>query len=474
MTTQREREGAGWVSSPGTTRKADEDEHKDRDVRAEAEADSGAGLGAPAETDETGETDVPDGRGDSGRRAGRFGGRSRTRAVLVAASVVLVAGGGFASVRALGSEGGRPDGGTASPRAGRAAVAPALEAWATRPAAKKKSAPQCSYGAGKLLCAQPGLVSALDPADGSVLWRHPLDGSGALGASEPPVVSGGLVQVLTDENRRALALDPGTGEVRWERDVSVYGGRHYAGGTLLLTATDGTVTGVDTATGDTRWSGRIPGQPEAYFTSFDGDRSAYLAYVTGEGAGALTRITAVDPASGDVRWDTRLKGRLELTGAADGAVFLTSIGGAYEDTVGVVRYDPGTGRTVRVALPVPLQQARGVVRGDVVYLLSGAGGALAAVDMKARRQVWRTETGVARGSAPVTDDRHLYFTASDGRLLAVDLRKGRISGDTPSRLGDPGRVTASLPEPVVVDGRVCAGALDGTVLGLDGSDPGSW
>ncbi|MDW8810746.1 PQQ-like beta-propeller repeat protein, partial [Streptomyces scabiei] len=375
---------------------------------------------------------------------------------------------------ALGSEGGRPDGGTASPRAGGAAAAPALEAWATRPAAKKKSAPQCSYGAGKLLCAQPGLVSALDPADGSVLWRHPLDGSDALGASAPPVVSGGLVQVLTDENRRALALDPGTGEMRWERDVSAYGGRHYAGGTLLLTAADGTVTGVDTATGDTRWSGRIPGQPEAYFTSFGGDRSAYLAYVTGEGAGARTRITAVDPASGDVRWDTRLKGRLEWAGAADGAVFLTSIGGAYEDTVGVVRYDPGIGRTVRVALPVPLQQARGVVRGDVVYLLSGAGGALAAVDMKARRQVWRTETGVARGSAPVTDDRHLYFTASDGRLLAVDLRKGRISGDTPSRLGDPGRVTASLPEPVVVGGRVCAGALDGTVLGLDGSDPGSW
>ncbi|MDX2832647.1 serine/threonine-protein kinase [Streptomyces scabiei] len=476
MTTQREREGAGWVSSPGTTRNADGDVK----AEAEAEADSGTGLGGPAGTGEPGESHAPDGRGDSGRRAGRLGGRSRVRAVLVAASVVLVAGGGFASVRALGSEGGRPDGGDTSPRAGRAATAPALEAWVTRPAARKKSAPQCSYGAGKLLCAQPGLVSALDPADGSVLWRHPVDGSGALGASGPPVVSGGLVQVLTDENRRALALDPKTGEVRWERDVSAYGGRHYAGGTLLLTAADGTVTGVDTATGDTRWSGRIPGQPEAYFTSFDGDRSAYLAYVTGEGAGARTRITAVDPASGDVRWDTRLKGRLELTGAADGAVFLTSIGGAYEDTVGVVRYDPGTGtgtgtgRTVRVALPVPLQQARGVVRGDVVYLLSGAGGALAAVDMKARRQVWRTETGVARGSAPVAGDRHLYFTASDGRLLAVDLRKGRISGDTPSRLGDPGRVTASLPEPVVVGGRVCAGALDGTVLGLDGSDPGSW
>lgn len=121
-----------------------------------------------------------------------------------------------------------------------------------------------------------------------------------------------------------------------------------------------------------------------------------------------------------------------------------------------------------------LEHIRAVVRGDVVYLLSGAGGSLAAVDMAARKQLWRTETGVARSSAPVADDQQVYFTSSDGRLLAVDVRKGRISGDTPSRLGDSDRITASLPEPVLIDGRVCAGALDGSVLGLDGNDPAGW
>ncbi|MER6162012.1 serine/threonine-protein kinase [Streptomyces sp. NPDC001868] len=485
--TQREGERAGWAVSAG--RASDKGTGEDTgggkspgastgagpntDTGAGTEAGGGTGAGQDTGTG-TGAGAGAGGRSDT-ERAGRYGGRAGKRAVLVAASLVLVAGGGFASVRALGGDGASGDGGTATPRAsGAAAAAPALEAWATKPAAKNKSAPQCSYGAGKLLCLQPGLVSALDPADGKVLWRHTVDGVGAIGAGDPPVESGGLVHVLTDQNRRVQALDADTGEVRWERDVSSYSGRRYVGGMLLLTAADGTVTGLDSATGDTKWSRRIPGQPEAYFTAFDGDRSAYVASVTGQGAGARTRITAVDPDTGDVRWDARLDGQLKPVGAQGGALYLAEIGGTYPDTVGVVRYDPESGKTVRVALPVRLEQARAVVRGEVVYLTSSSGGSLAAVDMAARKQLWRTETGVARSSAPVADDRHVYFTSSDGRLLAVDVRKGRISGDTPSRLGDSDVITASLPEPVVIDGRVCAGALDGTVLGLDGSDPASW
>ncbi|WP_326579287.1 serine/threonine-protein kinase [Streptomyces sp. NBC_00481] len=486
--TQREREGAGWGAFPGraadqgTGKETSEDTGAGRETGAgrgtgagsASNTGSASGTGSAPSTGTSPSTGTGTGTGTSGGR-GRSVGWLRKRAVLVAASLALVAGGGFASVRVLGDDGGQAGGDRATPRAsGAAATAPVLQAWATKPAAKKKSVPQCSYGAGKVLCVQPGLVSALDPADGSVLWRHPVDGAGAVGTGDPPVESGGLVHVLTDQSSRVQALDPDSGEVRWERDISAYGGRRYVGGTLLLTAADGTVTGVDGATGDTKWSGRIPGQPEAYFTSFDGDRPAYLASVTGTGPGARTRITAVDPDTGDVRWDTRLEGRLEPVGAQDGVLFLAAIGGAYPDTVAVVRYDPGTGATVRVTLPVRLEQARAVVRGDVVYLLSGVGGALTALDMEARKQLWRTETGVSRSSAPVADDRHVYFTSSDGRLLAVDVRKGGISGDTPSRLGKSDRVTAALPEPVIIDGRVCVGALDGTVLGLDGTDPASW
>ncbi|WNZ09467.1 serine/threonine-protein kinase [Streptomyces sp. 11x1] len=485
---EKERRGAGWAGAV-----ADGREYGDTNAgRGEAESSgthtkTGPGTDADAHTGAgpgpgsgAGVGDGPSESGaprdsEPGRGAGSVGRRLRRRAVLVAASLVLVAGGGFVSARMLGADGGRADGAAATPRASRAAAAsPALEAWATKPAAKNGSVPQCSYGAGKLLCSQPGLVSALDPADGSVLWRHTVEGVGAPGTGAPPVEAGGLVHVLTDQNRRVQALDPHTGKARWERDLSAYGAQRFAGDMLLLTSADGTVTGVDGATGDTVWSRRIPGQPEAYFTSFDDDRSAYVASVTGEGTEARTRVTAVDPETGDVRWDARLDGQLEPVGAQDGSLLFAAIGGAYPDTVAMVRYDPGTGKTVRVELPVRLEQAHAVVRGDVVYLLSGASGALVAVDMKARAQVWRTETGVARSSTPVAGDRYVYFTSSDGRVLAVDVRKGRISGDTPARLGESDRLTGALPRPVVIDGRVCAGALDGTVLGLDGTDPASW
>ncbi|MEE1763430.1 serine/threonine-protein kinase [Streptomyces sp. SP18BB07] len=508
---EKERQGAGWaaVPDPGRTAADQDGEEHGNEYRDEygdkygdtnprrgkgehVDAGNATGAGPTSDTSNsststststsdpgTGDPGTGAGAGVVGKPVGGAGRRLRRRAVLVAVSLVLVAAGGFVSARVWGGDGERVDGATATPRASRAAAAaPALEAWATKPAAKNGSAPQCSYGAGKLLCSQPGLVSALDPADGSVLWRHTVDGAGELGAGGPPVESGGLVHVLTGESRRVQALDPDTGKVRWERDVSAYGAERYAGGMLLLTSADGTVTGVDSATGDTVWSRRIPGQPEAYFTSFDGDRSAYVASVTGEGARARTRVTAVDPATGDVRWDARLDGQLEPVGAHSGSLFFASIGGGYPDTVALVRYDPGTGtgtgKTVRVELPVRLEQAHAVVRGDVVYLLSGASGALVAVDMKAREQLWRTETGVARGSAPVAGDRFVYFTSSDGRLLAVDVRKGLLSGQTAARLGDSDRITGARPEPVFIDGRVCAGTLDGTVLGLDGSDPASW
>ncbi|GAA4012452.1 serine/threonine-protein kinase [Streptomyces marokkonensis] len=424
---------------------------------AEAQVTPGAEAGEPRAR-----ADAP--RERPARRLGR-------RTVLVAGALCLVVAGGLASVQVFG--------GTEQTRKTAAAQnAPGgFGEWEAVPASAGGSGmPQCSYGAERLLCARPGLVFAVDPADGGTLWRHDVAGATR---SEPPVVSGGLVQPSLDRIGDLEALDPATGEPVWQEDMPEYDGLRAVGDMLLLTRSDGTVTGVDSATGEAKWFRRIPGQAVPYFASVTGDPgdaaepAAYAASPSADGTG--TRVTAVDPATGDVRWDAELEGALTPVGAvADGSVYLLAGGTVYRDAQAVVRYTPGTGDTRRVELPVPVVQAEAGVRGDTVYLM-GAGGSLVAVDMAAGKQEWRLETGVSRGSVPVSDGRHVYVTAPDGRLLGVHAREGGLLGQTRPRLGaGSDRVPAALPAPVLAGGHVYAGAPDGTVFGVAGRDPAAW
>ncbi|MFI9648689.1 serine/threonine-protein kinase [Streptomyces sp. NPDC052040] len=413
-------------------------------------ADGGSGSGAGA-----------------GARAERSGAGARgllKRVALVAGALGLVAAGAFASVRMQGGDEPVPDG----PRTTLAA----FRTWEAKASygGTDGGVPQCSYGAGKLLCGQTGLVYALNPVDGSVLWRHPLAPSVRSG---PPVLSGGLVQPLPGLRRCLEALDPASGLTRWRRYLHSASGMRQAADMILVTGADGTVTGVKADSGDTGWHRPVPGQPMPYFTSFTGDPLAYAVSTSDDGSG--TRVTAVDPRTGEVRWKAGMKGNLTPFGSADGSVyFLSGDAQYYGRAKALVRYTPGSESTRTVELPVPQDGARATVHGNTVYLLA-AGGSLEAVDMAAGRQLWHVETSVSSGSTPVVADGHVYFTAADGRLLAFDAGSGRLLGQTAPRLGSHAdRVVAAPPEPVIADGHVYAGAPDGTVFGVDGGDPSAW
>ncbi|MFF4805932.1 serine/threonine-protein kinase [Streptomyces sp. NPDC001351] len=386
--------------------------------------------------------------------------RPHRKAVVSAVALVLVAAGALASVRLL-------DGGDSAPRATTPpGAAVRFGTWQTKPLAA--GMPQCSYS-GKLICGQSGLVFALDPADGALLWRHSV---ATAPRSGPPVVSGGLVQPLTDQSRRLAALDPASGGIRWKRTMPAYDGLQPAGSMLLLTGADGQVTGVDSASGKTRWERRIPGQSTPYFASFAGDSLAYATSTTG--GGLSTQITAIAPTTGDVQWATQLRGTLEPFGVSGGAVYFLAADKATGGVTAIVRYDVQSGTASRVALPVSRVGARATVRGNVVYLLA-AGGSLEAMDMDAGRRLWVLETSVSRGSAPVVGPTCVYFTAADGRLLAVDARKGTLLGQTPPRIGsDSGQVTATLPAPALAHGHVYATAPDGTVFAVNARNPAAW
>ncbi|MFE6824686.1 serine/threonine-protein kinase [Streptomyces sp. NPDC057690] len=435
---------------------------------AEAEAESAGAGGQPKGAQEP--AAAPD------RAEVRPRGRRRWPALAVGALVFVLSGGAVLATQLPGEDDpGRDARGKAG---GSQSASPAFTPWSTRPSKGSTGAgtgtgtggmPRCTYDARRLLCVQKGLVSAVDAADGRVLWRHVLTDDDR--PSQAPVLSGGLAQVITHSGKRMEALDPASGATRWQRDLSDYPGVRSVGGTLLLTAADNTVTGVDAATGKSVWSRRIPGLSEPYFTAFPKDPLAYASTTSDDGH---TRITAVDPATGKVRWDERLSGTLRLVGTTDGSLVLLSQGSGYGTVDAVVRYSPQGEGLMRVKLRVALQEAQATVQGDRVYLLA-FDGSLVAVDTVLDKQVWSLQTSVSRGSVPAADGEHVYFSAADGRLLAVDAEKGKLVGQTELRLGaNSDEVVATLPAPEAVDGHVYAGAPDGTVFAVDGRDPAGW
>ncbi|KOV56471.1 serine/threonine-protein kinase [Streptomyces sp. MMG1121] len=409
----------------------------------------------------TGDGPAPPSRAEeSGPPAGRRVGR---KAAVGAGALGLVVVAVLASVQLAGGGDRTPAG-----RSPHTKVA-AFSSWAARPVSEASGMPQCSYGAGTLLCAQPGGAFALSPTDGRLLWHR----SAAAGrTSGAPVLADSLVQFCSDGGTLLTALDPRSGDAVWKRRLTDDTTVQYTGGTTLLTGADGTVTGVDGGSGRTKWQRRLPGYSTPSFASFAEDPLAYATTTSQDGA--HTRVTAVDPETGAVRWKASLSGVLKPVGSQGGSLFFLAGDRASGATDAVVRYTPLSKVSRRVALAVPRLSPQAGVHGDTVYLLA-AEGSLEAVDLAAGRRLWHLETSVSRGSAPVGDGAHVYFTAADGRLLAVDAHDGRLLGQTPPRLGaDADKVATSLPTPLVVDGRVYAGAPDGTVFGVAARDPAAW
>ncbi|OLZ62209.1 serine/threonine protein kinase [Streptomyces sp. IMTB 2501] len=407
--------------------------------------------------------DEPAPRPRAGRPEPSAGRRLRRKAAVSAGALGLVAAAALVVVQLMGSDGPTPAGTTPHTKAA------VFSSWEAKPVSGGTGMPQCSYGAGRLLCARPGAVFALSAADGKLLWHR----SVAAGpVSGPPVLSDSLVQLSTNGSSRLEAFDLRSGNEVWKRPLPQGATDRYAGGTALLSGADGTISGVDGTSGRTKWSHRLQGSGTPFLASFDGDPLVYATTTSPDGT--RTHVAAVDPGSGAVRWNASLNGVLKPVGSQGGSLAFLSVDLTTGETNAVVRYTPAAKTSRRVALPVPRLTPQATVHGDTVYLLA-TGGSLEAVDLSAGKRLWHIETSVSRGSAPVGDGAHVYFTAADGRLLAFDAHDGHLIGQTRPRLGaDADKVTAELPAPVVVDGHVYAAAPDGTVFGVGARNPADW
>ncbi|WP_328720150.1 serine/threonine-protein kinase [Streptomyces sp. NBC_00247] len=326
-----------------------------------------------------------------------------------------------------------------------------------------------------LYCAASGYgVARLDPADGHVLWSH-RDSS----ASVRSLATGGG-PVLVDEPGVTLrAYDPKDGEPVWSAgSPSSVGGPWSAGDTPLIVGAGGEVKGIDSRTGRVRWNHRFAGHALPVIGFHDPASGVSYLYEN-TGAGNTTLVTAIDAATGDIRWQRRLDGTLTPVGVSAGSLVL-KVTGESSRVATLVRYDPEGRTATRIAVPYGMADPDIVVGAGTAYLLA-PGGTLVALDIGAgarggSAERWRLETGVALMSAPVLGEGdRLYFTAADGRLLAVDTRRGNLLGQTAPRLRDGKLGGTAFPHaPVPVGRRVVGTAPDGSVFAVDGSDPAAW
>ncbi|MFI8348872.1 serine/threonine-protein kinase [Streptomyces sp. NPDC085596] len=396
--------------------------------------------------------------------AGRPRRWTRGRVVLATGALVLAGSAGIAAAHWPGGE-------QVAPRVRPMATEDRVTEWRSTALTRGTGTPRCVYGEGELLCGAPGAVVGLDARDGTAKWRRSF--AGAVW-SDPPVLSDGLLQ-LRDQEGRVTALDPSSGETRLRRRLPRDTGALYTGGTQLVSDTDGRITGVDSASGRTVWQHTLREKAFPRLAAFGTEAGSVTAYATAVSAdGSGTRVIALDPASGTERWSARMSGALQPVGTDGRFVYFLAADPVHGDTDAVVRYTVKSGAVRRVPLPAVSHGAQAVVRDGVVYLLA-TGGGFDAVDTVAGKRLWHLETSVSWGSRPVTDGRHLYFSAADGRLLAVDARRGSLTGQTSPRFGArTDQVSVGPPTPVLARGMVYAVAPDGTVFARDTRDPSGW
>ncbi|MEX2982878.1 serine/threonine-protein kinase [Streptomyces sp. C36] len=411
-----------------------------------------------------------DGPGDSARG----GARRRARWIALAATVVVaLAAGGAWALNEIDGLGRQPS--HARPAPAGASWKPWETSVPEDPAGKGEvRAGFCTHADGALYCSARGVHAArIDAATGKVAWRRAGEAARPGGGTpRAPVVSGGLVHSLSPDKRELVALDPATGDPRWKRDVSAYGGRVYhAGDAVLLVAADGTVTAVDGGTNRELWRHGLPGGIKPVF-AFYGGGPAYALAPSADGR--RTTVVAVDAVRGTTSWQWTTDGALTAVGTGPGGVLYLTESDARTRVTAVVRYAPGIGRERRIPLSTPLEATSVVPYGESVYVLSSDGG-LTALHTGRGVTDWRLDTSVANASALVAAEDRLYFSAADGRLLAVDTTKGALLGTTSPRLARAGRgYLEMMPAPVTAEGKVFGAAPDGTVFAVDGRNPSRW
>lgn len=284
-----------------------------------------------------------------------------------------------------------------------------------------------AYGGGKLFVSSGfGILSALDPATGAVLWEQDLDSSG----TGTPTVAGDLVYVISGD-ATAWAIDTSNGRVRWQMTATpdrntLLGGPAPAisDDLVIFGHSSGEIQAVNRTGGIQTWGALVAGRRMGFAKSVVGDISGDPVVAGGRVyVGVQSGVTvALDAETGERLWSVK-EGAMSPVWAVGNDVFMVS------DLNQIVRVSAETGERVWAHdLPLfvkdrPRRQREvfahygPVMAGNRLVVASGDG-VLRSFDPASGALVGQVELPGGASSNPVIAGRTLYVVSRRGQLLA--------------------------------------------------------
>ncbi|MEU6802007.1 serine/threonine-protein kinase [Streptomyces neyagawaensis] len=351
---------------------------------------------------------------------------------------------------------------------------------------------ECVVGGDAVYCGGDGILPVrVDGRSGRTVWRADTAPAGTerrLYDSSVLGVRDGIVLVHQTVSSDApvqspsylLALDAGTGERRWTREVTnteLSPPLVLAGDLVLAPEAGGrTATARAPRSGAARWTVEFPAGHNCEQTT-TADTRLY-AYCVPNSREAQVRIghallVAVDTTDGSAR---RLKVPLDATllGEYAGRVALalerapdTSSDSGFTSFVLV---DPDGGARTTVKLPELYEGRPAMADGKVLFTESS--GRVTAVSPRTGERLWRVRTSLEKPGTPMHDRRTgtVYLVSSSGRIAALDESRGALLWETLPRTA-PALIGSSRQRAMLYRGALIVAISDGTLCSLDPAHP---
>lgn len=301
-------------------------------------------------------------------------------------------------------------------------------------------------------------VSALDARSGRVLWSTPMSNivmTTPVVADRLVVVGTGTSRVLTDtadklvwgrpEKDEIVALDEGSGRVRWRRSTTGQDMpspalvRIHGTDAIVFANGDDHIRAWSLRDGHTMWERSVPGIASMSSAAVH-DGRVFVVIGDGSHSGTRDHLIAIDPNDGRIVWGAPY-GNADCSPAiADGTVFVEGSNSdsthqqpnafndvaAVDERTGKARWRWYSGYGNFTTVGSDEEGVAGLAADGALYQGVPATNEFVALDAGSGNVRWKIRTDAAVKMSAVERDGHLYFGDTGQTFYIVDARSGRV------------------------------------------------